>query len=229
VAASVGTLASRSFAEDRNYADGPTLYKSALDRNPDNWLFHNDLGVLYKDRGDVAGAIAEYEKALQAKPDYADAHANMGGALVMMPGHLDEAKYHLREALRVQPDFAEAHNSLGVAWLKTPGGLREAVAEFRQAISSKPEFAEAHNNLGNAYARMPGHWDDAITQYRLALEQNPNYGEIHFNIALVLLHFPVHFPGREDEAAQEMEAFLRLHPDNALAKRILLQVRSGRR
>jgi protein O-mannosyl-transferase len=225
VAASVATLASRSFAENRNYADGPTLYKAAIEGNPDNWLFHNDLGVLYKGRGDLAGAIAEYEKALQVKPDYADAHANMGGALVMMPGRLDEAKYHLREALRAQPDFAEAHNSLGVAWLKTPGGLQEAVAEFRQAISSKPEFAEAHNNLGNAYAAMPEHWDDAITQYRLALQQNPNYGEIHFNIALVLLHFP----GREDEAAQEMEAFLRLHPDNALAKRLLLQIRSGHR
>jgi cytochrome c-type biogenesis protein CcmH/NrfG len=71
---------------------------------------------------------------------------------------------------------------------------------------------------------MPDRLEDAVAQYREALRLLPNSADIHFNIALVLLRIP----GRENEAADELEAVLRIKPGNGLARRILAQIRASR-
>ena len=223
-AALIASLGILSHAESRIYADGPTLYKATLERNPECWLCRNNLGIWYEGRGESKEALFQYEEALRLKGDYAPAHNNLGIVLAKMPGRLDEAIAQYREALRLQPDYAEAHNNLGIAWYNTPGRLNEAVAEYKEALGIKADFAEAHNNLGNAFSRMPDRLEDAVAQYREALRLLPNSADIHFNIALVLLRIP----GRENEAADELEAVLRIKPGNGLARRILAQIRASR-
>ena len=93
-------------------------------------------------------AVACYRRALELKPDYAEAHNNLGVALKDQ-GKLDEAVACYRRALELKPDYAEAHNNLGTA-LKDQGKLDEAVACYRRALELKPDYAEAHNNLGTA-------------------------------------------------------------------------------
>ena len=61
---------------------------------------------------------------LELKPDFAEAHNNLGNAF-MDQGKLDEAIACYRRALELKPDFAEAHNNLGIA-LKDQGKLDEA-------------------------------------------------------------------------------------------------------
>ena len=46
------------------------------------------------------------------KPDFAEAHNNLGTALKAQ-GKLDGAVVHYQRALALKPDFAEAHNNLG--------------------------------------------------------------------------------------------------------------------
>ena len=53
------------------------------------------------------------------KPDYAEAHNNLGNAFKEQ-GKLDEAVACYRRALELKPDYAEAHNNLGNA-LRTRG------------------------------------------------------------------------------------------------------------
>ena len=65
-------------------------------------------------RGQFDEAIAHYRKALEIKPDFAEAHNNLGSALASR-GQVDEAMVHYRQALKIKPDYAEAHNNLGVA------------------------------------------------------------------------------------------------------------------
>ena len=72
--------------------------------------------------GKLEEAIAEYREALRLKPDYPEAHANLGNALKDQ-GKLDEAITECREALRLKPDYAEAHYNLGNA-LSQPGKAR---------------------------------------------------------------------------------------------------------
>ena len=42
---------------------------------------HSNMGNALKEQGKIEEAIAAYEKALSIKPDYADAHYNIGTTL----------------------------------------------------------------------------------------------------------------------------------------------------
>ena len=73
-------------------------------------------------------ALMEVE-ALRTRPEYVDAHNNLGTALADL-GRLDDAIACYRAALRIRPDYADAHHNLGNA-LKEQGRLDEATAAYR--------------------------------------------------------------------------------------------------
>jgi tetratricopeptide (TPR) repeat protein len=56
-------------------------------------------------------AIAEYEQAVRIKPDYVEAHFNLGLALEKM-GRVPESIEHYQQVLKLRPDFAPAKNAL---------------------------------------------------------------------------------------------------------------------
>jgi tetratricopeptide (TPR) repeat protein len=64
--------------------------------------------------GRIQEAIKHYEQALLIKPDYADAHYNLGGALGQA-GRMQEAIGQYEQALRLKPDYAEARAKLKLA------------------------------------------------------------------------------------------------------------------
>jgi tetratricopeptide (TPR) repeat protein len=51
------------------------------------------------------------EQALRIKPDYAEAHTNLGITLGQA-GRIPEAIEHLERALRIKPDLTPAKNAL---------------------------------------------------------------------------------------------------------------------
>ena len=82
---------------------------------------------------------------MELKPDYAEAHNNLGNAFKDL-GKLDEAVACYRRALELKPDYAEAHNNLGSA-LEEIGDLRGAEDSFRAALRHDSRFAFAHYKL----------------------------------------------------------------------------------
>jgi Flp pilus assembly protein TadD len=66
-------------------------------------------------------AIAEYRQASRLKPEFPEAHYNLGLAL-RHKGDLDEAIAEYRQALRLKADFLDAHNNLVIA-LRLKGGM----------------------------------------------------------------------------------------------------------
>ena len=120
-----------------------------------------------KDQGKLDEAIACYRRALELKPDYAEAHNNLGNALKDQ-GKLDEAVACYRRALELKPDYAEAHNNLGIA-LKDQGKLDEAVACYRRALELKPDYAEAHLNLSLS-SLLTGDFRTRLARIPVALE-----------------------------------------------------------
>lgn len=55
-----------------------TEFTGAVERNARNATALNQLGVLSREEGDIESARKHYEAALQAEPDHANAHLNMG-------------------------------------------------------------------------------------------------------------------------------------------------------
>jgi tetratricopeptide (TPR) repeat protein len=94
--------------------------------------------------------IAHFEQALRIKPDYAEAHNDLGTALART-GKIDDGIPHFEQALRIKPDFAEAHFNLAVA-LENTGRTREALDHYRQALKLQPDFAPASNGVARLQA-----------------------------------------------------------------------------
>ena len=138
--------------------------------------------VLYRS-GDLPCAIAAYREAIRLQPDYADAHHNLGAAL-LISGDAPGAIAALRKAIRLQPDEADAHYILGLALFNSdnaPG----AVAAFRAAIRLKPNYADAHYHLGIAL----GYSDNApgvVAAFRATVRLKPDLAEAHCFLGLGL-------------------------------------------
>jgi hypothetical protein len=83
---------------------------------------------------------------LELRPGFAEAHTNLGLALVDQ-GAIEEAVVCYRRSLEIAPGSAEAHNNLAVAY-RRQAELDAAVSAARRALEIRPAYAEAHNNLG---------------------------------------------------------------------------------
>lgn len=102
------------------------------------------LGILRRERGDLAGALAAQEEALRAlasanPPDRATAHLNLARTLETL-GRLREARAHYEEALAIdkaqEAPAAIAADLKGLARLaEREGDLEEALALHRRALA----------------------------------------------------------------------------------------------
>ena len=172
-------------------------------------------------RGQVDEAIAHYRKALEIKPDYAEAHNNLGNALAGR-GQVDEAIAHYRKALEIKPDYAEAHYNLGNA-LAGRGQVDEAIAHYRKALEIKPDDAEAH--IQPREARWPA--ADRSTRRSPITgrpwKSSPTTLEAHYNLGLALAG-----RGQVDEAIGHYRKALALasaRNNRALADAIRARIR----
>ena len=66
------------------------------------------LGMLAAQAGRLDAAVELIRRAVRSKPDYAEAHSNLGN--VLRQGQLDEAIAAYRQAIPLKPDLANARN-----------------------------------------------------------------------------------------------------------------------
>ena len=163
--------------------------------------------------GSLDGSIAHLERAVQLKPDYSDAHNNLGNALMKVPGRSAEAIAEFDEALRLDPGMAQAHANLGLALVKSPGSRAEGIKELRAALrgnEDNPDYAQAHADLGAALAAEPGRRPEAIAEFEAALRLDPGSAEIQdeFAVALNDSGLALARAGRAREAESEFERAL---------------------
>jgi len=106
---------------------------------------HGLLAQALSERGEWAESIEHYRKALESRPDFAAAHANLGFALMQI-GRFREARSHLEQALSIGLESEEVHVALATLALRR----REpepAVRHFRDALRLNPDHPSAANNL----------------------------------------------------------------------------------
>ena len=169
------------------YANADTLWLETIRQNPRCSLAYLNLGVALDEQGRVDEAITHYRKALEFKPDFAEAQNDLGYAL-LQKGRVDEAITHCHEALQIMPAFAEAHYNIGNA-LFLKGRVDEAITEYQNALQIKPLYVEAHCNLGAALGQN-GRADEAIAHFQKALQIAPANPTIQTSLAWLLATAP---------------------------------------
>ena len=205
----VGTLSLLTWRQTQLYANGESLWRDTLAKNPACWLAHCNLGVILRNQGKVAEAEGHYRTALQYRPKF-DVVLNNLGALLIDTGRADEAIEYLRQATDLKLDDADAHNNLGIAMAQR-GRFDEALVHFRQTIKYKPDNAIAHNSLANILV-LQHHYQEALPDYQEAIRLDPAYAEAHNNLGFALAEL-----GRVDDAVAHYREAVRLDRNYALA------------
>jgi len=116
-------------------------------------------------KGRLNDAIDHFRQAIELRPDFPDAHYNLGTALFQKED-LDGAITEWQTTLSIHPYDAGAHTSLGNA-LVQKGLLREAVDHYEKALQSDPDSILALNNLAWVMSTGP---DDSLRNNEIAVQ-----------------------------------------------------------
>ena len=123
-----------------------------------------------EDAGKAQEACERYREAVQAAPQYAKAHLNLGIGLEAT-GAADAAIKSYEAALAIEPAEPFASYNLGKL-LQTRGMPVEAERLLRQALQSRPEFPEAQVVLAGVLGSQ-GNLDAAAAALEAALRLRP--------------------------------------------------------
>jgi Tfp pilus assembly protein PilF len=200
-------LMTLSWRQVSYWRDSYTLFSHALKATDDNWLAHNNLGLVLVEQGKTQEAEKHYRQALRLMPEYYEAHSNLG-LLLARQGKGEEAVAHYKKALAIHPGYAAAHNNLGMLFAEQ-GKIKEAEEHYRQALRGSPEYYAAHNNLGILLSQQ-GKYEEAVAHYLKALAINPDYADAHNNLGISLAQ-----KGKHVEALGHFLEALRLKSDDA--------------
>jgi Flp pilus assembly protein TadD len=173
-------------------------------------LFAQAVGA--HQRGQLAVALALYDRILSLKSDLPEVHCNRGIALFGLGRAVDAEAAH-RRALALNPNYAEAHNNLGIALCEL-GRFDDAETALRHAVKLRPGCAQCHTNLGIAL-KAQGRYREAEAAHCQAIALDPRYPDAYSNMGEVL-----RCVGRleEAEAALRRAVALRPHFADAFAK-----------
>jgi tetratricopeptide (TPR) repeat protein len=222
-------------------ATATALLEAAIKLQPDFVDAHNNLGNVFKARGDFIRAEAAYRHAIEYAPTYFDALFNLGIVLEAM-GRPGEARDTYGKALDIKPDFLPAYLNTGNA-LKALGRFDEALDYYRWVLEVEPRNVDALNNTG-AVSYELARFDDAESTYRKALEIDAEHADTLYNLGVLLqeterfdeavdsyqravavrphyaechmnLGYTMHQLDRLDEARESYERAIELDPDNS--------------
>jgi tetratricopeptide (TPR) repeat protein len=218
IAAVVLACAALAVATSRQVArwrDTRTLFTYALKVTSPNAVAEQNVGDALLQAGDLRGAMAHLQRALQLRPGYPEAHNNLGSVLGAM-GHFDAAIEHFEYALRFV-STPSLHENLGHAYADK-GRVADAVREYEAALRLDPERptarvllaglmlsqsrpADAERQLRQALVALPGNVaanrllaasciqqgrvEDAIVAYQAVLARKPDDPDALVNIAWI--------------------------------------------
>ena len=127
---------------------------------------------------DYYGAIADYTKAIELNPNYADAYNNRGNAKENLKDYYGAiADYN--KVIELNPNDADAYYNRGISKEKLKDNYG-AIADYTKAIELNPNDASAYYNRGNAKENLKDNYG-AIADYTKAIELNPNYADAYYN------------------------------------------------
>jgi Flp pilus assembly protein TadD/mono/diheme cytochrome c family protein len=158
------------------------LARHHVERDPADFEARYNLGAMLQAAGDVRGAEAQYQAALQLRPGDAVVNNALGAAL-LASGDLEDATVHLYASLKARPDYFDAHYNLGSA-MAAQGNFTGAAEQFRDAVRLNPQDADAEANLGSALAQL-GELKEAKSHFERALQLRPGHALAQENLQLV--------------------------------------------
>jgi tetratricopeptide (TPR) repeat protein len=162
---SIGT-----YTRNTIWKDPQTLWEDVIAKAPNNSRAYNNLGVVYKERGEFDKSIEQFEKSLRANRDYTAVYYNLGDVQYRL-GNYENAVAYLKQALtgKLNPQLQlDILNKLGRTY-SAMGKTEKAIETFEKAVKIFPSSIVLLNNLGVQYIKND-QTNSAIEIYEKAIK-----------------------------------------------------------
>jgi protein O-mannosyl-transferase len=137
------------------------LFNRALNVTKENYLAHNNLGLVLFSEGKTEEAINHYNKAIRIMPEHIVFYNNRGVAYIKL-GQYQRAIEDFNKAINLRTDYVDSYINRGDAYTKI-GQYQLAIENYNKAINLKPDDADFYNRRGAVYLnqgnKKSGCWD----------------------------------------------------------------------
>jgi tetratricopeptide (TPR) repeat protein len=165
-------------------------------------------------QGDLAGAVAKYQKLLQVAPNLGAAYNNLG-ALYLQQREYKDAAAVLEKGLKVDPKMSSASALLGIS-LYEMGDYPNARHHLESALRANPKDDNAEMFLSNDLIKM-GDFDAAALHLRQLSQRQPQNQEIWYLLGKVHMKL-------SEQALSKLNS---INPDSVYSHQISGEVMEG--
>ncbi|MEC4983368.1 MAG: tetratricopeptide repeat protein [Oscillatoria sp. PMC 1068.18] len=151
-----------------------SAYTQAIKIKPHPWVYYN-RGTVYSREGNNQAAIADFNRALDLKPNYAAAFNNRGNAHFEI-GDEDEAIADYSQAVKLESNYTAAYYNRGNAYFNLEN-YQSAIADYSQAIELAPNLALAYLSRGAAFTERK-EYQKAIADYTKVIQLDPSDADL---------------------------------------------------
>ena len=203
--------------KDGNLVEAARLYREILAIAPVPQMIVNYGNVLAR-QGNSGEALAQYDLALNQRPDFYDALFNRGN-LHLQTNRAQEALQDYERALAVRADVPSAWNNRGTA-LRRLRRSEEALASYDRAVALAPSHVNALTNRAIALFDLR-RLEEALMAADMALAVQADFTEALYIKGNILRDL-----GRLQEARDCFERILKIAPGHGHALNGLAQMTS---
>jgi len=157
-------------------------------------------------KGDYAGAVLEWTKAVDVDPEDGKARYHLAFALDKQ-GQLEPAIEQYRKSVELDSSNAAAFASLSTA-LAHAGNLKESMEAAKRALALNPNDVVTEGNLAASLLEI-GQTEEAVEHIKRALELDPDFADAHNMLGIVLAR-----AGKVDEGIAHLQQAVSIAPDS---------------
>jgi tetratricopeptide (TPR) repeat protein len=218
-------LAEEALANEPKNADAQLLYvrglltvgelhraqaelRQLIVRFPDSAAVHTQMGMLLGQSHDETKARAEFERALQLRPDAVEA---LGGLIALDLAARNYAAARARVDARMASAPTAVLLMLAARTYAAGGDLVSTERFLRQAIDLDGSYVAAYGALGQLYV-MQGRLPEALVDFQALAAKSPKSVAAQTMVGIIL-----QVQGKADAARESFEQVLRIDPEAAVA------------
>jgi tetratricopeptide (TPR) repeat protein len=211
--ADVRTLLANTARRGGKFDIAEREYRALLEKSPKSAELLVSLGIVQRERGDLEGAKASFQRAKVLVP--ADVSPWVQEALVYeKAGKLAEAMPVYQEILKRDPDNPVALNNAAFLMAESGSKLDEALSMANKARQKLPNNPDVADTLGWIYIKK-NLSDSAIQIFQELITKNPEKATYHYHLAMALFQ-----KGDKPGAKKSCETALARRPDKDEEARI---------
>ena len=168
------------FHTQGNFTEAERVYQEVLIESPDHPDGLHLYGVLFLQQGKPEKAIELLRSAIDAAPEFADYHLNLGGAHFALK-QWNEALTAYTRSVELDPAIFQAWKGIGACESLKENWL-SAIDAFQKSLELNPDQLQVVFDLADAFTQTDK-LQDAIQTMQLGLRIDENSEELHRRLA----------------------------------------------